>query len=267
MRKDCNRIVSYDEIIQIDNLMNSYRKAKRKNIIAGFDGVSPKNITDSVKFVNDLHIELKEKMYEPKDVIKQSVMKYDGTCMINFDILCFSDRVIQIAIKNKLLPLFNKVLFDGVCGYRGRQYKKRYFQYIEKFWTEKYKYIVSFDIKNFFKSINKQLLIEKLKKYCDELTVETIEKQLYRDTYVMPLGHVLSPLLSNIYLNEIDHIMYNKFGQFIRFGDNYVFPIKEDTNYINYIENELDKQLKTIGLELNKSKTLMIEEYKDIGIL
>jgi len=83
----------------------------------------------------------------------------------------------------------------------------------------------------------------------------------------MPLGHVLSPLLSNLYLNEIDHIMHNKFGLFIRFGDNYVFPIKEDTNYVNYIENELDEQLKAIGLELNKTKALMIEDYKDIGIL
>ena len=140
-------------------------------------------------------------------------------------------------------------------------------QYLEKFWNANYKYIVSLDIKNFFKSINKQLLIDKLKKYCDEQTVEIIEKQLYRGTHEMPLGHVLSPLLSNIYLNEIDHIIYNKFGEFIRFGDNYIFPIKEDINYVNYIQDELNEHLKTIDLELNKDKTLIIKEYKDLDIL
>lgn len=268
MCKENNRIINIDEIIEIENLIRAYKKAKRKNNIAGSDGISPKNIDNSIMFVHDLYKELHDGRYSPKEVIKESVMKYDETCMVNFDILCFSDRVIQMAIKNKLLPLFNKDLLDGVCGYRGKGYKKKYFEYIEKFWKNNYSYIVSFDIKNFFGSIDKQILIKILEKYCDSESIELIENELYRDSNViMPLGHILSPLLSNIYLNDIDHIMYDLFGEFIRFGDNYIFPIKDDIEKVKYVEYMLNDQLKNKNMELNKNKTLVIKDYRNIGIL
>lgn len=262
-----DKIVSYDEIIEINNLMNAYRKAKRKNKIAGFDGISPKSINNPVKFVSDLRVELEEKTYISKETIKQSIMKYDGTCMIEFEILCLSDRVIQNAIKNKLLPIFNDILFDGVCGYRGKKYKDQYFMYINNFWNNDYKYIASFDIKSFFNSIDDQLLMKELEKYCDNLVIELINDQLFRNSCEFPLGHILSTLLSNIYLNNVDYIMYKEFGQFIRYGDNYIFPIKEDVNCVKDIEYELDNNLKRINLELNKNKTLVLNEYKNIGIL
>ena len=267
MFKNVVGIVNYDDIISFDNLMNAFIKAKRKNNMAGSDGISPRNIIDSEKFVNDLKNELESGNYRPKKIIKQCTMKYDETCMIEFDVLCFSDRVIQYAIKNQLLPLINNLLLDYVCGYRGKVYKKRYFQYIDYFWNNNYKYIVSFDVQQFFKSIDKKKLMTQLNKYCDILTGNLIEKQLFRDSDEYPLGHVLSPLLSNLYLINVDYEIYNKIGIFIRYGDNYIFPIKDNLELKNKIECELEVILKNVNLKLNKNKVFIFSEYKDIGIL
>ncbi len=267
MQKKCNRIVTYDEIVEFDNLMRAYKNSRRKNSISGLDGVTPKEIDVPSKYVYQLYLDLINKKYLPKEVLEQSVLKYDGTCMICFEILCFSDRIVQNAIKNKLLPLLNEILYEGVCGYRGKKYKKRYYECIKFFWKNNYKYIVSFDIKHFFKSIDKNLLLKQLGEYCDEKVVRLIDQQLFRKTMEMPLGHILSTLLSNFYLYDIDYAMYQKFGDFVRYGDNYIFPIKENLSMSKKIENELEKQLKTKKLELNREKTMIISDYKDIGIL
>lgn len=267
MQKKYNRIVTYDEIVEFDNLMQAYKNSKRKNSIPGFDGVNPKEIDVPSKYVYQLYLNLKNGKYLPKEVLKQSVLKYDGTCMICFEILCFSDRIVQNSIKNRLLPLFNGILYEGVCGYRGKKYKKRYYEYIKFFWKNNYKYIVSFDIKHFFKSIDKNLLLKQLGEYCNQQVVKLIDQQLFRESLEMPLGHILSTLLSNIYLNDVDYVMYQKFGDFVRYGDNYIFPISEDFSMIKKIEDELEKQLRTKKLELNREKTMIISDYKNIGIL
>ena len=66
---------------------------------------------------------------------------------------------------------------------------------------------------------------------------------------------------------NVDYEIYNKIGIFIRYGDNYIFPIKDNLELKDKIECELEVILKNVNLKLNKNKVFIFSEYKDIGIL
>jgi|GEM_PF-5175309 len=262
MRKENTGLITLESVYETANIVSAFKKARRKNYFLGADGFDCRTISDVPEYISHFIHNLKN--YKPKPLKKVTIMSYCNTKLITFEVSCFSDRILEYAIRNKLTEIVDPLFCEHVCGFRGRGRNKNYYHLLEQL-KFNYEKIISFDIKNYFRSINSERLLSKLSSYCDQEVLELIGKMVFRETSQgLPLGHALSPILSNIYLMIIDESFQNY--PVIRFGDNYVFGFNNEMES-QFLEEELKFQLSQEGLCLNDQKTMLIESSQMKGIL
>lgn len=243
-------LVCYEDVISKNNLQKGFRQAKRKNYFPGVDEVDCRNIQDIDFYVEHLRMRLEDKTYCVKPIKHQTIDSFDGKKKIDFEVCCFSDRVIEYCIKNKLQE--NIKFSSYACGYTGKGGTKKFYKILDMFRESDIEYFASYDIKDFFKNIRKDVLLLELEEFLDKDTLSLLERLVFRDQILnLPLGHVLSPFLSNVYLKSIDECL-SKYAV-VRFADNYYFAIKNKEEADN-IQFELEQMLERKYLNLNHIK-------------
>lgn len=189
------------------------------------------------------------------------------------------DNLVMMAILNVLGPIYESSMYDGSYGYRlayGQDESKSIFTR----WQEAYRtYIIraraflSFpssayyyitDLRNFYPSINKKLLLEKLSRQIDERTYQLIENILYTECINafeeqeivtgLPTGTSIAPFLANIYLTDLDHSLARVSIDYVRYVDDVMFACK-DEDIMNDAIGILAGSLQELGLEQNVQKT------------
>jgi retron-type reverse transcriptase len=255
-------LVCYEDVISKNNLQKGFRQAKRKNYFPGADGVDCRKIQDIVFYMDHLRTCLENKTYCVKPVKHQTTDSFDGKKKIDFEVCCFSDRVIEYCIKNKLQE--NIVFSPYTCGYIGKGGTKKFYKIIDMFRESDIEYFASFDIKDFFKNIRKSVLLLELEEFLDKDTLSLLDRLVFRDQKLnLPLGHVLSPFLSNVYLKSTDEYLRNY--TVVRFADNYVFAIKNKKE-ADTIQFELDQLLERKYLNLNHTKNKIYHKSDILNI-
>lgn len=157
------------------------------------------------------------------------------------------DRVLQQCIKLLIESTCYSVLSKSVLSHRrgvniNNEFKKLYL-------SPNFN-LLEFDIKDFFSSINKEILFNKLLTIgVSQSLVRSIKKSFFHSQNGIPAGNCLSPLLSDIYLLQFDE---NIMHPFVRFNDDYFINIRTD-NMLLFMKN-IVKLLKSIELEINPSK-------------
>ena len=220
--------INYEKIISIPQLTLALKRTK-DNSSPGLDGEKKKDFTEEK--IKVLHKELKSQKYQPKPVKRLEIPKPDGAGIRSLGISSQRDKIVQAAILIELEYTLEKVFSDFSFGFRPGKNCHDALHRVKYNWQNT-TWIISIDIQKYFDSINHEILIKELYKYCDQATVELITKML-KCGYVnlainfkidrleegTPQGSLISPILSNLYLHALDSYVENHLLNAWNFGE------------------------------------------------
>jgi len=255
-------------------LMAAWQKVRKNKGAGGIDGETidsyEKNLDANIQ---QLLEKLKAKEYKPSPVRRVYIPKKNGK-MRPLGIPTLEDRVVQQTLVDILQPKFEKDIFHRwSCGYRPNLGATRAVQLI--LWNVEtgYNHIYDCDIRGFFDNIPHKKLMRILNKYVADGTVLDMVWQWLKAGYMeegkyfdvgtgTPQGGVISPLLANIYLNELDWRLEEHGIRFVRYADDFLLFAKTEED-VRKAARIAEETLHELGLEVSMEKTRIVDFNKD----
>ena len=249
----------YIHICKLETLREAYQVAKTNDGAPGIDGVSFEDIEGSGReeFLRQIQEELVHRTYRPMRVRKKEIPKDGGKVRV-LAIPCIRDRVVQGAIKLILEPVFEADFQPGSYGYRptrtAHQAVHRVAEAIAKAKTR----VIDVDLRAYFDNVRHHLLLEKMARRIQDGDVLHLLKMILKATgkQGVPQGGVISPLISNVYLNELDRMLekaieVTRYGkerqytvvQYARFADDLVILIHAH-RWNDWVVRAVEKRLR-----------------------
>ena len=267
-----------EEILNQNNLNKAYKKVVANKGVAGVDGITVEEEFDYLKENKDRIInQIRKRKYKPQPVKRVQIPKENGK-MRNLGIPTVTDRIIQQAIFQVISPIFEKQFNDNSFGFRPNRSCEQAIIRALEYLNDGYEWIVDIDLEKFFDTVNQDKLITIIGKTITDgdvvslirkyLSAGVMEKGIVKATTVgTPQGGNLSPLLSNIMLNELDKELDARGLNFVRYADDCIILVKSEkaanrvlTSITKFIERKL-------GLKVNveKSKVTRPTQTKYLG--
>ena len=265
-------------ILSPNNLNQAYLQVKRNKGAGGIDKMEVESLKDYlVRHKDELVKSILEGKYQPNPVRRVEIPKENGKTR-QLGIPTVVDRVIQQSISQVLSQIYEKQFSDTSYGFRPRRSAHQALRTCQKNITEGYIWSVDMDLEKFFDTVNHSKLIEVLSRTIkDGRVISLIHKYLNAGVVVrnkfeqtgvgVPQGGPLSPLLSNIMLNELDKEIENRGHRFVRYADDMVILCKSKRssertlrNLLPYIEGKLFLKVNT-----EKTSVAQISKIKFLG--
>lgn len=251
------------------NLNKAYLKVVRNKGSHGIDKMEVGMIREYLKMHgSDLIKSIKSGEYKPNPVRRVEIPKDKGKTR-PLGIPTVVDRVIQQAIHQVLSPVYERQFSDNSFGFRpGRSTHKALYR-CRSYISEGYNYAIDMDMEKFFDRVNHSKLIEILSREIDDgRVISLIHKYLNAGVVVdhkfektqrgVPQGGPLSPLLSNIMLNELDRELTRRGHRFVRYADDMVILCKSRRGAERVMES-ITRYIETrLYLKVNRDKTSVI---------
>ena len=276
-----------DKILHKDNLNKAYKKVKSNKGAGGVDGM---NVDELLTYLREnqkqLIQKIKDRKYKPNPVRRVEIPKEDKGKVRKLGIPTVVDRVIQQAITQVLSPIYEEQFSNNSYGFRPKRGAHDALKQCQRNVNEGYMYVVDMDLEKFFDTVCQSKLIEILSRTIKDgrvislihkyLNAGVIQNGMFERTEVgVPQGGPLSPLLSNIMLNELDKELEKRGHRFVRYADDCMIFCKSKksaertlTNIIPFIEGKLNlkvNQDKTVVEQISKVKYLGYTFYKNKG--
>src|SRR5699024_9485669 len=219
-----------EKVLDRNNLNRAFVHVKRNKGAGGIDGMSVDELGLYLKENNAKLIEaLRTESYEPQPVKRVEIPKPDGSKR-QLGIPTVVDRVVQQALQQQLSPIFEEVFSDNSYGFRPQRSAQDAVRKVVDYYEQGYHYVVDLDLKSYFDNVNHDLLIKFVENYISEpwvlhlirkfLTSGVMNGQLFEKSVKgTPQGGNISPLLANIYLNELDKELTRRGHKFVRYAD------------------------------------------------
>ncbi|PRO64232.1 group II intron reverse transcriptase/maturase [Alkalicoccus urumqiensis] len=269
----------YDKIYRPDILWEAWQRVKRNRGSGGVDRQTLEDIEEYGErcFLNELYLDLKENRYHPKPVLRTYIPKSDGKKQRPLGIPTVTDRIVQMAMKLVIEPIFEADFQECSYGFRPKRNAHQAIEAIRKK-SRKAHWVLDVDIQGFFDNINQEKLLKLVEqRISDRRVLKLIRKwlkagimeegKLKNAPTGTPQGGVISPLLANIYLNAMDQLWQKKFrhlGTLIRYADDFVIMCRrkrdalESAQAVKAIMNKLD-----LSIHRDKSKLVSIWDDKE----
>ena len=213
------KLIQYDDVISLENLKLGLARTK-SNVSPGIDGEVKSDISEGR--LQKLHKELKSQTFVATPSKRVAIPRADGGVRY-LGIASQIDKVVQGALLCKLEPILEKVFNEKSFGSRPGRSCHSALRDIKYGWKGT-TWIINVDISKCFDSLQHNRLLSLLKLFCDQATVELIRKFLkvgYVDIHNLndrteystvgtPQGSLISPILSNLYLHELDGYVMNE---------------------------------------------------------
>ncbi|MDQ6596339.1 group II intron reverse transcriptase/maturase [Bacillus salipaludis] len=264
----------YGQILFDRKLTQSFEQVKANKGAGGIDGETIESYDAKLQEnIMELLNKLRAKTYQAQPVRRVYIPKKNGKKR-PLGIPTIGDRIVQQSIVNVLQPKFEDLLFHNwSVGYRPNRGVQRALQIILWNIEQGYNHIYDCDIKGFFDNIPHNKLIGVLKKYVSDRTVLSLVEQwlkaghmeegkLIHSDYGTPQGGVISPLLANVYLNELDWEWDLNGIRFVRYADDFLLFAKSNEE-IKKAATLTKNKLAELGLEISKEKTRVVNFDKD----
>jgi len=255
-----------EEILSRDNMMQAYKRVIANKGASGVDGIT----TDEVKqYLIDnwetIREQIRNRKYKPLPVRRVEIPKPSGGVR-NLGIPSVMDRIIEQAIAQVLTPIVEPIFSDHSYGFRpGRRAQQAITELLE-YLNDGYDYIVDIDLEKFFDNVPQDKLMYLVHGIINDGDTESIIHKYLKAGVVVqgkyeatekgtPQGSNLSPLLSNIMLNELDKELEARGLHFVRYADDCVIAVGSSAA-ANRVMHTVTKWIeKKLGLKVNMTKT------------
>jgi RNA-directed DNA polymerase len=275
----------YVHVCKPETLREAYRLAKANDGAPGVDGVTFAAVEAGgvEQFLDQLRKELVERTYRPQAARKVEIPKGGGK-MRQLSIPSVRDRVVQGALKLILEPIFEADFQPGSFGYRPKKSAHTAIQRVSQAILEGKTYIIDFDLRSYFDTVRHHIVLGKVARRVDDDAVLWLLKLLLDASgkQGVPQGGVISPLLSNLYLNEVDQMLERAKAvtrrerwtalEYARFADDLVILVDSQPHQQwlrQAVEKRLREELAKLQVEVNeeKSRTVDLQRGGSFGFL
>jgi RNA-directed DNA polymerase len=201
----------YVHVCKRETLHEAYEMAKKNDGAPGIDGVTFEAIEQSGEesFLQQIRNELVSNTYRPMRARKKEIPKDGGTKVRVLSIPSIRDRVVQGALKLILEPIFEADFQPGSYGYRPKRTAHEAVYRVAQAIDQRKTRVIDLDLRAYFDNVQHYLLLEKVARRVQDDDVMRLLKMILKATGKkgVPQGGVVSPLLSNLYLNEVDRML------------------------------------------------------------
>ena len=255
-----------EEILSRDNMKLAYKKVKANKGASGIDGIT---IEEVDKYLKENWVTIRDKIrkrrYKPKPVRRVEIPKPNGGVR-NLGVPTVVDRNIEQAIVQRLTPIVEPHFSEYSYGFRPNRRAQQAILKLLEYFNDGYTYVVDIDLEKFFDNVPQDKLMTLVGKLIQDPDTESLIRK-YLNAGVMvrgryeetnkgtPQGGNLSPLLSNIMLNELDKELEARGLRFVRYADDCEIAVGSSAA-ANRVMHTITKWIeKKLGLKVNATKT------------
>ena len=267
-----------NELLSDENLKIAKQRVKKNKGASGIDGMEVKELDEYLsKHLDEIKEQIRNKKYSPKPVKRVEIPKPDGGVR-NLGVPTVADRFVQQAIAQVLTPIYEPKFSESSYGFRPDRCCEMAILKALEFMNDGYQWVVDIDLEKFFDNVNHDKLISLIMKdvKCGEI-VSLINKFLksgimiddeYKESVIgTPQGGNLSPLLSNIMLNQLDKELEARGLRFTRYADDCIILVGSSKAADRVMKNVSIFIESKLGLKVNmtKSKVSKPNDIKYLG--
>ena len=263
-----------DKVYALPNLREAFKKVKANGGAAGVDHrtieMYERRLEENLEHLSQL---LKEGKYQPRAVRRVWIPKPGSKDKRPLGIPTVEDRVVQAALLHVLEPIFERDFAAQSYGFRPNRDCKDALRRVVELLNTGYIWVVDADLQRYFDTIPHGWMIKRVEeKVSDGRVIEILQKYLKQDVMDgmeswtpeegTPQGAIVSPLLSNIYLDPLDHKMAREGFQMVRYADDFVIFCRSKAEAIEALERVRTWTVQA-GLTLHPEKTRIVNtEHK-----
>lgn len=268
----------YVHVCKMETLEEAYMLTKKSNGAPGIDGMTFESIEAEglEKYLQQIRHELITKTYSPNRNRRKEIPKSGGKFR-KLNIPCIRDRIVQTALKLILEPIFESDFQKGSYGYRPKRNAHEAVQKVTEAAIKGNTKVIDVDLKSYFDNVRHHILMEKIAKRINDKEIMRMIKLILKTGGKRGIaqGSPLSPLLSNIYLNEVDKMLekakeVTKEGkyqrmEYARWADDLVILISEHPKrewLERAVYRRLEEELAKLEVSVNEEKTKVINLKK-----
>jgi RNA-directed DNA polymerase len=259
-----------DKVYAIGNLLRGYQRVAANRGAAGVDHQTIKMFEQRLEEnVGKLSASLKDDSYRPQAVRRTWIEKLGSKYKRPLGIPTVRDRVVQAAVRHVLEPVFERDFAEHSYGFRPGRGCKEALRRVDHLLKAGYHWVVDADLKSYFDTIPRQRLLEQVgEKIADGRVLALVDAFLqqgvmegmktWTPTGGTPQGAVISPLLSNIYLNPLDHRMAEQGFEMVRYADDFVILCRSEAEAREAL-GRVKEGTEQAGLTLHPTKTRIVD--------
>lgn len=265
----------YVHVCKMETLAEAYRMAKKNRGGPGTDGVTFEAIEKRgvEAFLREIREQLVTGTYWPTRNRRKEIPKGDGKMRV-LGIPTIRDRVVQGALKLILEPIFEADFQEGSFGYRPKRSAHQAVDRVARAVVQSKTRVIDVDLKAYFDTVRHDLLLSKVAERVNDDDVMRLLKRILKASGKrgVPQGGVISPLLANVYLNEVDKMLerakeVTRKGPYthiehVRYADDMVILVDGHRRW-DWLEKaayqRLLEELANIDVQLNEEKTRLVD--------
>ena len=255
-----------EAILNRDNMALAYKKVIANKGAGGVDGIGVEEIDAYLKENwSEIREKIRNQKYKPQPVRRVEIPKPNGGVR-NLGIPTVVDRIIEQAIAQKLTPMCEPLFSEYSYGFRPKRSAQQAVMKLLEYFNDGYTYIVDIDLEKFFDNVPQDKLMYLVHRIINDGDAESLIYKYLRAGVMIdgvyeetdkgtPQGGNLSPLLSNIMLNELDKELEARKLHFVRYADDCVITVGSSAAANRVMHTVTSWIERKLGLKVNATKT------------
>ena len=255
-----------ERILSKDNMNAAYKRVCVNKGASGVDGVTVEELGEYIKENwNNIREQIRRREYKPQPVRRVEIPKPNGGVR-KLGIPTVMDRVIQQGIVQVLSPMCEPLFSEWSYGFRPNRSCEMAIRQLLIYLNEGYEWIVDIDLEKFFDNVPQDKLMSLVHNIINDGDTESLIRKFLKAGVMTPQGYEatrlgtpqggnLSPLLSNIMLNELDKELERRGLRFTRYADDCVIAVKSEASANRVMHTVTDWIQRKLGLKVNMTKT------------